>query len=376
MTRNKPALTVSVSGREIPVNRPEPIVSDIDVVPYDRSMNPGNAVDALVEGHVVLVVDVYSSGLTLLQELKSYLTNIHSNRTFIEQRNFRSDFHELSNRIVVEVSNNTLAVKKAPAIGWLNVLYPDMSEFLLPFPQVQGLNSSWQWYKKGVYVPVLNQKINPYFGTYFPTRFEHLELFDDWLSRYQGERKSAIDIGVGSGVLSLQMLKHGFESICGTDSNPNAIVGLNEELKRKGVCSKIELRYGDLFAGHSTKTEFLVFNPPWLPASHYADGIDKAIYYDEELFPRFFSEALKRLDDGGRVVILFSNLAQITEVNKTHPIETELAKGGRFEKETFIQRSVGKASKKTRRNQTWRNSEKVELWVLKKSDNIKNTSAS
>ncbi len=376
MTKNKPALTLTVTGREIPVNRPEPIVSDIDVVPFDRSMNPGGAVGALVEGYVVLVVDVYSSGLTLLQELKSYLTNIHSNRTFIEQRNFRSDFHELSNRIVIEVSNNTLAVKKAPAIGWLKVLYPDMSEFLLPFPQVQGLNSSWQWYKKGVYVPVLNQKINPYFGTYFPTRFEHLELFDDWLSRYQGERKSAIDIGVGSGVLSLQMLKHGFESICGTDSNPNAIVGLNEELKRKGVCSKIELRYGDLFAGHSTKTEFLVFNPPWLPASHYADGIDKAIYYDEELFPRFFSEALKRLDDGGRVVILFSNLAQITEVNKTHPIETELAKGGRFEKETFIQKSVGKASKKTRRNQTWRNSEKVELWVLKKSDNIKNTSTS
>ena len=369
MFESKSGLIVTVSGKEIPVNRPEPMVSFVDVIPYDRSMNRREAVDALIEGYYVLIVDFYSSGLSVLKELKSYLANIHSTPSFKGQRDLRSAFHKLSNNVVVEVSNNILVVKKAPTIGWLKQLYPELSDFLLPFPQVQGLNSSWQWYKKGVSIPVLNQKINPYFGIYFPTRFEHLELFDEWLYSYAGKREIAIDIGIGSGVLSLQMLKHGFERICGTDSNPNAIAGLSEELKRKGVSSKIELKYGDLFAGCDTKSELIIFNPPWLPASRDTEGVDKAIYYDKELFPRFFSEALKRIDNGGRVIILFSNLAQVTGVSSTHPVEMELAKGGRYEKELFVQKSVGKASKKTRRNQNWRDSEKVELWVLKRLHN-------
>ncbi len=366
MAKNKSGLVLTVSGREIPVNRSEPIVTDIDVVLFDRSMNPREAIEALVEGYSLLIVDFYSSGLSVLNELKSYIEKTHSGQSFKEQRDFRSAFRTLSNRILVEVSNNKLAVKKAPEIGWLKELYPELSEFLLPFPQVQGLNSSWQWYKKGIFIPVLSREIHPYFGTYFPTRFEHLELFEDWLSKYRGERASAIDIGIGSGILTFQMLKHRFKMVCGTDLNPNAIIGVNKELERRGESSSVKLKFGDLFAGCDTGSELIVFNPPWLPASHDTEGLDKAIYYDENLFLRFFSEAVKNLKDNGRVVILFSNLAQVTGVTSNHPVEKELAEGGRFVKEVFTQKSVSKASKKTRRNQNWRSTEKVELWVLKK----------
>ena len=129
--------------------------------------------------------------------------------------------------------------------------------------------------------------------------------------------------------------------------------------------SKIDLIFGDLFAGIKEKTELIVFNPPWLPAPYDTEGLDKAIYYDTDLFPRFFNEATKHLEDEGKLVILFSNLAQITKASNDHPIETEIAKGGRFEKELCIQKEVNPASKKTKRNQHWRADEKVELWVLK-----------
>ena len=66
-----------------------------------------------------------------------------------------------------------------------------------------------------------------------------------------------------------------------------------------------------------------------------------------------------------------SNLAQITKVGESHPIEDELAKGGRFQKELFIQKNVSKSSKNTRRNQNWRDSEMVELWALKLCEKIK-----
>ena len=67
---------------------------------------------------------------------------------------------------------------------------------------------------------------------------------------------------------------------------------------------------------------------------------------------------------GGKLVVLFSNLAQITGVTKDHPVKKELAKGGRFKLDTCLNRKVKAASNKTMRKQEWRAEEEVELWVL------------
>ena len=364
MLEKASSLEFLVSDKPIAIDRPEPIM-DVDVLAYKKRMDPMDAVDALVEGDYVLIVDYFSSGLSVLNALKAHLKKEYSDQSFQGQRDYRAKYRELSHRLVLLVSNNKLTVRKSPEIGWLKSLYPDMPEFLLPFPQVQGLNSSWQWQEKGIFIPVLGRKIRPFFGTYFPTRFEHLILFDNWMKRYEGENKSAMDIGIGSGVLSLQMLKHGFGKIYATDTNPNAIVGVNEELKRSRLESKVDLMHGDLFANCSEETELIVFNPPWLPASHDLEGIDQAIYYDKDLFPRFFAEAVKHLKPNGQVAILFSNLGEITGVGEEHPIKKELAEGGRFKEELFIYKAVKAASTKTQRNQKWRSQEKVELWVLK-----------
>ncbi len=354
-------------SENLKATRPNPITSNIDVFPFDRRTEPQEAIDALIEGYNVLIIDYFSSGLVLLNALKQFVKSEYSDQSFQEQRDFRSAFRELSHRILLKVGNHKLAVKKAPEIGWFKILYPELEIFLLPFTQVQGLNSSWQWYKKGIFIPVLKKKIHPWFGVYFPTRFEHLELFDSWLRRYKGEKKSAFDIGVGSGVLSFQLVKHGFKKVYGTDSNANAIIGLNKISNQQQ--SKLELLHGDLFANCSEKTELIVFNPPWLPASQNLDELDKAIYYTPEMFSRFFDDAKNHLQPNGRVVLLFSNLAQVTKVDDKHPIESELEENNRFEKELFLHKKVRSASKKTRRNQTWRAEEKVELWVLKMPNN-------
>ena len=367
MSKNESVRISVTSGQEIELNRPDPIVSDLNAVHFNSRMDLQMGVDALVAGQYVLIEDFYSSGLTLLNALKQLIKKKHSDQSFQGQREFRSAFRELSHRLLLLVSSHKLSVRKAPQIGWLRILYPDLNEFVLPFTQVQGLNSAWQWYEKGISIPVLDHKIHPYYGTYFPTRFEHLRLFDNWLNRYDGDKKTALDIGIGCGVLSFQMINHGFTKICGTDSNPNAIVGLDEDLTKQDLHSKISLIHGDLFADCKLKTELIVFNPPWLPATYHLGGLDKAIYYDQDLFPRFFLEATKHLKPDGIVVLLFSNLGRITSVDNFHPIEAELASGGRFEKALLIQKKVRSASRNTRRNQNWRTSEMVELWVLKQA---------
>ena len=350
---------------DININKPEPIVTEQELEVFNRSSDLKHTLRVLEAGKPVLVTEFYSNGLSLLRELMIHLKRRFPSKTFKEQRGYRAEFHRMSNLILIEISEHKLKVKKAPSIGWLEKLYPEEGDFLLSFPQIQGMNSAWQWYENGIMVPVLRNKLHPYYGVYFPTRFDHLILFDNWLKRYEGPKKSAIDVGIGSGILSFQMVKHGFQKVFGTDTNPNSIVGLAEYMGETKMSRKVELDLGHLFGKWEKQTELIVFNPPWIPELKKSDKKDKAIYYEEGLFPEFFEEAKKRLSPEGKIVIIFSNLAQITNVTTEHPIEKELAEGGRFQLEKCLKRPVKAASEKTiSRDQHWRNSEEVELWIL------------
>ena len=193
---------------DIEVNKPAPVVPGAKIESFKRGSDVNHAISTLEAGNPVLITEFFNNGLTLLNELKNHLNGKFPSSDFKEQRAFSSAYRSLSNLILIEIMEHKLVVKKAPAIGWLEKLYPTTPDFYLPLPQVQGLNSSWQWYKNGISIPVLRNKIHPYYGTHFPTRFEYMAMFDNWLKRYTGPKKTAIDVGFGSGVLSLQMIQN------------------------------------------------------------------------------------------------------------------------------------------------------------------------
>lgn len=345
-------------------DKPKVITSEVEIISFYDKMDPREIITELIEGEYVLVEDFYYNGLEVLEELKKKLKRKYNSQNFQGQREYRSAFREASHRLLLLVIDHKLEVKKAPKIGWLKILYPEDSEFLITFPDVQGLNSSWQWFQKGIEIEILDLKIHPYYGTYFPTRFDHLHLFDKWLKSYEGRKNNAIDIGVGSGVLSYQLLQYGFSHVLGTDTNKNAIIGTTLESERLGYSDKLSLKHGDLFADCDMKADLIVFNPPWLIAKHdLAEGIDKAIYYEDDLFPRFFKQAKQHLEEDGKLILIFSNLAKVVGEDEDHPILNELNSFDRFKKELYMQRSVKPSSKKTKRK-NWRKNEKVELWVL------------
>jgi len=345
-------------------DRPNIITSKIDAISFYRKMDTEATVVEMIAGKYVLVEEFYSNGLQVLNELKKQLLLKHKDKSFQGQRDYRAAFRKASHRLLLKVKDNKLIVKKSPDFGWLELLYPDVSEFYVPFPEVQGMNSSWQWYQKGLEVKTLDLTLHPYYGTYFPTRFDHLKLFDKWLKKYDGSKTNAIDIGVGSGVLSFQLIQNGFENITAIDTNKNAIIGVSEESKRLGYEDKMTLIHSDLFENCDVKADLIVFNPPWLLAKHdLEEGIDKAMYYEEELFPRFFEQALEHLAHDGKIVLIFSNLAQVVDEESTHPIIEELQKNNRFRKELHLKRDVRASSRRTKRRDS-RDKEKVELWVL------------
>ena len=332
----------------ITLNKPPPIAIEKKVHFFEHKTEVILTIKALQNGDYILIKDYYNDGIRLLKEVHEHLKRQTPNFSFKEQKHYRSAYHKLSNGILLEVVHQDLTAKKAPSIGWFKKFYPDNDHFYLTFPQVQGLNSAWQWYENGISIPVLRNKIHPYYGTYFPTRFEHLLLFDNWLKRYTGPKKTAIEVGIGCGVLSLQMIQHSFQKIFATDINPNAIIGLIAFIGTTKLSRKLELDCGHLFGKWEQQTELIVFNPPWLPDSPATEKNNDAMNYNTTLFNEFFKEAKKRLLPDGKLVLLFSNLAEITKVIKTHPIKTEIAKGNRFQLEKYIRKSVKPASIKTK----------------------------
>ncbi|WP_341221270.1 methyltransferase [Polaribacter atrinae] len=351
---------------ELQIHKPTPIRLGEDLIKFDSNTDVRETLYAMREGKSVLITEFYSNGMLLLKELQKHLKIRLPNKTIKEQHAFRTEYHRLSNLILLKIVNQKVAVDKAPKIGWFDTLYANKNDFLLTFPEVQRLNSTWQKYDKGIKVPVLRNKVHPYYGVYFPTRFDHLTLFDNWLKRYEGAKKSAIDVGIGSGVLSFQMVQHGFQKVFGTDTNPNAILGLKEFMGDTKLSRKIEVNYGNLFATIEKESELIVFNPPWLPSISNEENIDEAVYYNKNLFPKFFAEASNKLAEGGKLVVLFSNAAEIKNLTKENPIEKELAKGIRFKLEKCLKKTIKPPVDKSKRNKKVTTLEEVQLWVLTK----------
>jgi SAM-dependent methyltransferase len=345
--------------------KPQIYTEELAVFPIDKNTLWKEVWTVLEEGHFVIIEDYYSTGLQLMNDLKKQFRQLEQ-KDFKQSRNARAAFREVSHRVLLEVDDHRLLVRKAPEIPWLEKLYREEEYFAISFPDVQALNSSWQWYSKGLNIPGLSHLIHPWYGVYFPTRFEHIELFNEFLQQLAEPVKSAYDIGCGSGILSFLMKQRGIEKIMGTDLNPNAILSMNEDIKRNNY-NMIEVRQGDLFADFIDEADMVVFNPPWLPEKQKNASIDQAVYYSEDLFPRFFQEAENKLNPHGKLVLLFSNLVKLTHPDDAHPIEEELEKNTRFKLNRLLQRKVASGSRKTNRNTSRRVNEKVELWILEKA---------
>ncbi len=345
--------------------RPEPLNTTDGVRVVDRHDEVAEIAQELLRGESVCVGDLYSTGLAILAETRRTLSPDPQHYSFAQSRVSRRSYREASHHLLAPIVNHQIALRKAPSSGWLEELYPDVGDFRLPFPQVQGLNSSWQWHERGIQLPVLSHPLHPFYGTYFPTRFDHLVLFATWLQDFAGERELAFDIGTGCGVLALQLSDAGFTRVVATDINPNAIESVRRELQRHPA-SAVEPVVADLFGTQHAAADLVVFNPPWIPGE--AEGpIDMAIYYQKGLFERFFEAANACVSDDGRLVVLFSNLSKELQVETEHPVELELSANSRFRLLARLESNVRAASKQTRRRKRSVGRETVELWVLGKA---------
>lgn len=345
---------------------PVPILEPISARPLTAGNRYQKVFEGLRHGELFCFEGTFGTAMAFYSWVKKQLGQQFPITSYASSRLQRDKLRDISQRLLVRVVNYKIDLQNSPNIPWLQEFFPEIERFYLPFTDVLGINGAYQWYTNGVQFPGLQHKLHPYYGVYFPTRTEHLFLFDSWLGQGR-DISSALDLGTGCGVLSFYMLKQGVKSILATDINPNALYGLNLDLQRLGMHNRIQTQRADLFEGISCHNlDLVVFNPPWIPDTP-SGNLDLAMYYQADLFERFFSSAHRALPQRCRLVILFSTFAQAAGLAVEHPVQAELKGQNRFRLVSHIQSPVHqKPSPKKSWLEQVRTSESIELWELER----------
>lgn len=128
-------------------------------------------------------------------------------------------------------------------------------------------------------------------------------LLESQVKKYV-KNKSLLDMGSGSGIISLSAIKNKAKSVLASDINPEVI----NLLKFKGIkCVK-----SDLFERIHGKFDIISFNPPYLPLDSREDKESRVATTGgkegDEIILKFLKQAESHLNKNGIILLLLSSL--------------------------------------------------------------------
>ncbi len=175
----------------------------------------------------------------------------------------------------------------------------------LALRELLAVVSAYEWQKKGVPIPCLAGRIYPRYGVFSPVRGEYLELVAS--APLKPQWQTAIEIGVGTGVLSALLAKRGLQVVA-TDISSRALACAAENLEKLGLTAQVRLVVADMFPQETA--DLLVCNPPWVPAQP-SSPIEYAVYDpDSSMLKAFLNGVLEHLAPEGEAWLILSDLAE------------------------------------------------------------------
>ncbi|CAI2365457.1 unnamed protein product [Moneuplotes crassus] len=259
------------------------------------------------------------------------------------------------------------------------------SDYFLPSNMLYGMISSEEWEKNGIEILTLdNHMIYPLYGVWSPTTQTHLSLLDLFMKSLPdpSQINNVIDIGCGTGILGILAGKYGTSGeLIGIDNFENAVEctkinsqvhGLGTKLKpilfdlttlyhnkalfkESGITDlqakpslntpsfiKEQMMYKKVInqLGMPSKYDLILANPPWLPASKLPEinPLDNGVYDPEEVFLKSslnFARLHLSPEKRGRMLLIYSDLAQIIGLQKKNRIEDLIHSAGLFIDEVY-----------------------------------------
>ena len=128
--------------------------------------------------------------------------------------------------------------------------------------------------------------------------------------------EKVLEIGTGSGIVSIQCALNGADVVCG-DINPRAVALARRNAAANGV--DIDVRETDVYSNIEGRFDTIVFNLPYLPVEDEGELAKAWSGGPDGLgpLPRLLEGAPEHLLPAGRVVVVVSSLMDRAGLDKT-----------------------------------------------------------
>ncbi|WP_137926137.1 class I SAM-dependent methyltransferase [Cupriavidus sp. 2SB] len=204
-------------------------------------------------------------------------------------------------------AGHVVPLRRAPDVqeACEQVYGPADAAYVASMRELLGLIGAYEWRKKGVEIPMLGERIHPWYGVFSPVRGEYLELV---AKTALPSDTLAFDVGTGTGVLAALLAQRGVRRVIGTDQDPRALACARENIERLGLDDDVEIVDADLFP--EGRAPLIVCNPPWVPARP-SSAIEHAVFDPESRMLRGFLTGLAaHLEPGGEGWLILSDFAE------------------------------------------------------------------
>ena len=161
----------------------------------------------------------------------------------------------------------------------------------------------------------------------------------DFISELNLKNKTLLELGCGSGIISLFARKKGAH-VTATDINDKALNNLREASKNNDL--KVEVIHSDLFEKISERSfDFIIINPPYYPKD--PKNIKEQAWFcgkDFDYFKQLFSQLPHFISEENKTFIILSedcDLQRISEIAKENRISlNEVQRITKFGETNFI----------------------------------------
>lgn len=125
--------------------------------------------------------------------------------------------------------------------------------------------------------------------------------------------KSVLEIGCGSGFLSIIAAKNGCDVVA-ADIDSNTVVCAKQNAELNNV--KVKTVRSNLFDNLEGKFDLIVFNPPYLPEEQTENSRAWAGGKNLEIITRFIKEAKRHLESDAKILVVISSLSNPENILK------------------------------------------------------------
>ena len=149
---------------------------------------------------------------------------------------------------------------------------------------------------------------------FHPNLYLSTDVFLSYLLTQEIEYENILELGAGSGLISLHLAKYRKSKMVASDINPQAVDGLCENAKNNKV--NIRVIQSDLFEHiPNLNYKFILINPPYT-AKNPKSIDEQAFFCGEKLeyFKQLFQESKYWIQQGPKILMILSEIAPINDI--------------------------------------------------------------